>query len=100
MNKDVIAVDQDPAAHHVKRTVLDGNTEVWTREMADGSKVVALFNRSEAAKPVTVDWSKVEISAPSKARNLWTHKDVSLSGGSYTATVPRHGVVLLRLMKS
>jgi alpha-galactosidase len=33
LNKDVIAVDQDPAAHHVKRTELGDNTEVWTREM-------------------------------------------------------------------
>jgi alpha-galactosidase len=100
MNKDVIAVDQDPAAHHVKRTVLEGNTEVWTREMQDGSQVVALFNRGADTKSVTVDWSKVDIAAPQKARNLWTHKDVTLSGNSYSAMVPKHGVVMLRVLKS
>ncbi len=100
MNKDVIAVDQDPAANHIKRTVMDGKTEVWTREMADGSQVVALFNRDETAKPVTVNWSKIEIAAPAKAVDLWSHHDVTLSGDSYTTTVPKHGVVLLRLTKS
>ena len=100
MNKDVIEVDQDPAAHHVKRTALDGNTEVWTREMQDGSEIVALFNREPAAKKMTVNWSKVEVTAPAKARDLWTHKDVALSGDTYSADVPSHGVVLLRVSKS
>lgn len=100
MNKDVVAVDQDTAVHHVKRTVLEGNTEIWTREMKDGSQILALFNRSDAAKPVSVNWSKLDLNPAGKALNLWTHKDVTLSGDSYTATVPRHGVVLLRVAKS
>lgn len=99
MNKELIAIDQDPAAHHVKRTQLEGNTEIWTREMADGSQIAALFNRGEAPVPVTVQWAKVDIATPSKARDLWANKDVTLSGDHYTATVPRHGVVLLRLPK-
>ncbi len=99
-NPDLIAIDQDPAVHHPKRTVLEGNTEVWAREMQDGSMVVALFNRDSQAKPVTAEWSKLGVTAASsKARNLWTHKDVTLSGDSYTATVPKHGVVLLQVGK-
>ncbi len=99
-NRDLIAIDQDPAVHHPKRTVLEGNTEIWTREMQDGSTVVALFNRDEQAKPVTADWSKLGVTASEKARNLWTDKEVTLSGDSCTATVPKHGVVLLQIGKS
>jgi alpha-galactosidase len=100
MNPDVIAVDQDPSAHHVKRVTLESNTEVWSREMQDGSTVVALFNRDEKAKPVAVSWSRVGLRNPSKGKNLWTHQDVDLSGDSYTATVSKHGVVLLQIPKS
>jgi alpha-galactosidase len=32
-----------------------------------------------------------------QARDLWTHADVPVSGDSFTATVPKHGVVLLRV---
>lgn len=99
-NRDLIAIDQDTAVHHPKRTVLEGNTEVWTREMQDGSTVVALFNRDSKAKQVTADWSKLGIAPTGKVRNLWTQKDVSLSSGPYTATVSKHGVVLLSLGKS
>ena len=99
-NPDLIATDQDQAAHHPKRTVLDGNTEVWTREMNDGATVVALFNRDDRAKQVTAAWSKIGVTVGAKARNLWTQEDVSLSGDFYAATVPKHGVVLLRLGKN
>lgn len=99
-NPDVIAVDQDKAAHPAKRIVLDGKTEVWTREMADQSVIVALFNREEEPKNMKVSFSELNISAGSKARDLWTRKEVSLSGDSYSAEVPKHGVVLLRVAKS
>ena len=98
-NRYVIGIDQDPAAHPVKRTVLGDNTEVWTRELKDGAIANGVFNRDDAQKEVTVSWSKLGASNPSRAKNLWTHQDVSLSGDSYTATVPMHGVVMLRLEK-
>ncbi|HEX4773640.1 MAG TPA: glycoside hydrolase family 27 protein [Bryobacteraceae bacterium] len=98
-NRDVIAIDQDRAVHHPKKTQLDGKVEVWTRELEDGATVVALFNREDTNKPVKVTWSQIGLSAPAAAKNLWTQQDVKLSGDSYTVTVPKHGVVLLRLAK-
>jgi alpha-galactosidase len=99
-NTEVIAVDQDPAARPVKRTVQDGNTEVWTRPLEDGSVAVALFNRDSQDKPVSVTWPALGLTGQLKARDLWKHQDVSLSGDSYTATVPKHGVLMLRVGKS
>jgi len=32
-----------------------------------------------------------------KARDLWAHQDVKFVGGVYAATVPSHGVLLLRV---
>ena len=32
-----------------------------------------------------------------KARDLWAHQDVTISRDQYTATVPKHGVVLLKV---
>jgi len=31
------------------------------------------------------------------ARDLWAHKDVQFAGGAYSAMVPSHGVLLLRV---
>ncbi|MBV9297126.1 MAG: glycoside hydrolase family 27 protein, partial [Acidobacteriaceae bacterium] len=100
-NKEIIAIDQDAAAHPVKRNVIEeGKTEIWTRELEDGSTAVALFNRGEQQASITVEWSKLGASAPASGRDLWAHKDVAFSGQSYTATVPKHGVSAFRLPKS
>ncbi len=97
MNGEVIAIDQDPAAHPVARLAQQGTVEVLTRRMADGSTVVGLFNRGSAPATASVDWKAVSAKPGSKARDLWKHEAVAVNGPSYQATVPVHGVVLLRV---
>ena len=100
MNKDVIAVDQDAMGHAGRRVRKDGDVEVWSRELANGDRAVLLLNRGAAAAPVR--FSLAEVGLPERltlhARDLWSGKDVGAVQGSYTAaSVPSHGVVLLRL---
>ncbi len=97
MNGEVIAIDQDPAVHPVQRLAQQGHVEVLTRRMADGSTVVGLFNRGSEPATASVDWKALSIRAGSKARDLWKHEAVAVNGSSYQATVPIHGVVLLRV---
>lgn len=97
-NRDVIAVDQDPAGHQGKRLSQSGTSEIWIRDLAEGSKAVAFFNRGGDTAEVTVKWSDAGLqSAPKKARDLWLHQDVELTGPEYKASVPSHGVVMLRV---
>jgi alpha-galactosidase len=99
-NTEVIAVNQDPAGRPVKRMIQSGNTEVWTRPLEDGSVAVGLFNRDAQDKPVSVTLSALGLTGQLKARDLWKHQDVSVSGDTYTETVPKHGVIMLRIAKS
>jgi hypothetical protein len=32
-----------------------------------------------------------------KARDLWAHSEIKMTGDNYSATVPGHGVLLLRV---
>lgn len=98
-NGEVLAVDRDPAARPVKRLIQGGNTEVWYRPLEDGSVAVGLFNRDQQPKQVSVTWSATGLSGHLKARDLWKHEDVSLPGETYTAMVPKHGVLMLRVTK-
>jgi len=45
LNKEAIAVDQDPLGKQGIRTSPKGNTEVWSRQLQGGSVAVALFNK-------------------------------------------------------
>ncbi len=97
MNKEVIAVDQDALGVQGDRVHATGPFEVWMKPLQDGSKAVALFNRSDTPYPITVQMKDVGFDGPLQARDLWLHKDLGTLNGSYTAVVPRHGVVMLRL---
>ncbi|MGH9618028.1 MAG: glycoside hydrolase family 27 protein [Acidobacteriaceae bacterium] len=99
MNKDVIAVDQDQLGIQGNRVSAIGPFEVWMKPLAGGAKAVALFNRSESDYPITVRLRAVGFDGPVHARDLWSHKDLGTLRDSYTAVVPRHGVVMLRLSK-
>lgn len=97
MNREVIAVDQDKMGAQGTRVHASGPFEVWMKPLSGGAKAVALFNRSESVYPITVHLQDVGFSGPVKARDLWAHKDLGTLQGSYTAVVPRHGVVMLRI---
>jgi alpha-galactosidase len=96
-NREVIAIDQDPDGKQGRRVWKSGDQEIWVRELSMDDRAVAIFNRASDSASVTVKWSDLEMKAPSRGRDLWSHKDVSVQGAQYTASVPGHGVVLLRV---
>jgi alpha-galactosidase len=98
-NDEVLAVSQDAAGHQASRKARNGDTEVWAKDLADGSKAVGLFNRGEAAASVTVNWADLGLSGKCHVRDLWRQKDAGKFAGSFTADVPRHGVCLVRIWR-
>ncbi len=99
LNKEVIAIDQDPMGVPGRRVRKEGTSELWTRQLAGGDRAVALVNRSKQAAPISFKFSDIGYpdTLPASGRDLWAHKDLGQLHGSYTATVPPHGIVLLTL---
>lgn len=96
-NPEVIAVDQDSLGVQGHRVGQEGPLEVWMKPLADGSKAVGLFNRSEGELPMSVRFADIGAGPSAHVRNLWERKDLGTLIGSYTANVPRHGVVLIKV---
>ncbi|HWH71972.1 MAG TPA: hypothetical protein VNT26_21600, partial [Candidatus Sulfotelmatobacter sp.] len=96
-NDEVLEVNQDPLGRQAGRIVSQGGLEVWAKDMEDGSKAVGLFNRSEDAAPITVQWADLGIAGKQKVRDLWQQKDLGTFSGKFQASVPRHGVVLVKI---
>ena len=96
-NPEVIVIDQDPAGLEGHRVSQEGPLEVWEKLLADGSKAVGLFNRGESTMPVTVRFKEIGVGSSVSIRDLWGRKELGTFKGSYTAQVPRHGVVLLKI---
>jgi len=97
LNKEVIAIDQDSLGRQAS-PVKKGDLETWIKPLADGGVAVGVVNLGTAASQATVNASDLQLGGKVKmARDLWAHKDVQFAGGAYSAMVPSHGVLLLRV---
>jgi alpha-galactosidase len=98
LNKDVIAIDQDPEGKAASRVGKHGNVEVWTRPLHGGDTAVAFFNRGDDAAQIDWKWTDAGLGKqPVQARDLWTHRTGRVTDASYSASIPAHGVKILRV---
>jgi alpha-galactosidase len=99
-NPEVIAVNQDPLGKQGRRVRKDATTEVWSKQMKDGSRAVVLFNRGSAAGDISFKWEEIGYPGHLQAtvRDLWAKKEIGKTSGEFSATVPSHGVVMVRVM--
>ena len=99
LNSEVIAVDQDSLG---KQGMLvwepAPELQVWSKPLADGSRAVALLNRSAAPAKITAHLSRIGLHTDSASvRDLWAHADRGRVGRQYATEVPPHAVVMVRV---
>lgn len=106
LNKEVIAVDQDPLGVQGRVVIERGyGGQVWMKPLADGSKAVAFVNYTPRELSQYVRWSQIGLPpGPASVRDLWAHEDLGLHtdtgknfGERFEVKVPAHGVVLVRI---
>jgi len=93
----MMELSQDPLGKQAGRVFKEGDLEVWAKDMEDGSKAVGLFNRGIWKTKVTARWSDIGIQGKKIVRDIWRQKDLGTFDNEFTATVPRHGVVLVKI---
>jgi alpha-galactosidase len=98
-NSEVIAVDQDSKGIQGHRLWDEGPLEIWAKPLADGSYAVGLFNRGESQLPITLTFQMLGFAGSAHLRDLWSHQDLPPQKDSYTAAVPKHGVVMLKVSR-
>lgn len=96
-NNEVLAVNQDELVLPAERRAAEGRREVWSRPLADGSTAVALYNRGQAAAAVTMRLADLGLTGPRMVRDLWQCRDVGVVAAEYSAVVPQHGAILLKV---
>jgi hypothetical protein len=63
-----------------------------------GECAVAIYNKSDAAVSMSVEWSELEWPEEgARVRNLWTHAELGIVNGGYSAKVAAHGTEVIRL---
>ncbi|HLF73970.1 MAG TPA: hypothetical protein VI524_06475 [Anaerolineales bacterium] len=98
MNREVLAVNQDPLGMPAKRVKQIGTCEIWTKRLADSSVAVAVINRGSRPADVPLQARDIGLlDTPKLARNLCTRQD----SADFTVELPQrvqpHETVLLEI---
>ncbi|WP_455709448.1 NPCBM/NEW2 domain-containing protein [Kitasatospora purpeofusca] len=98
LNRDVIAVDQDPLGRQGVVVSSAGGLVVMAKPLADGSVSVTLTNETAATATVATTVSAVGLgnAASYEVKDLWS-KATSSTTGAVAAAVPPHGTVMYRV---
>jgi alpha-galactosidase len=98
-NKEVIAVDQDQQGLQGRRVWRERDLEVWAKQLADGSRAVALLNRGADESEITVKWTDIGYpeNLPASVRDLWVRKNLGKRTGLFSARVVSHDVVMVTI---
>lgn len=82
---------------HYKNNV-SRDSERWAGQLPDGTWVIALFNRSDTRKGLSMDFNKdLGIKDAAFARNIWEHKDLGYRL-MYSEMIEPHDTTVLKLI--
>jgi alpha-galactosidase len=98
-NPEVISLNQDSLGYQGRKVRDDGDTEVWVKQMKDGSGAVVLFNRGLSEASISVNWNEIgyHLHISERIRDLWLKKDLGKYRGNFTSYVPSHDVVMVTI---
>jgi alpha-galactosidase len=101
LNREVIAIDQDPLGVQAK-PIADANGHVvLARPLSNGDRAVALYNESDFGAVIRTTAAGVGLGkAPAYTlRDVWQHETTE-TAGVISAYVPAHGTVVYRAGRS
>ena len=110
LNKDVIAIDQDPLGVQGLRLRRDGDVEYWFKPLEGGDWAFCAFNRGKEDVTVTLAWDSFKFTGEvsgctldpqgCKVRNLWDAKEkVRKIQKVKNLKIASHDVVLYRISR-
>jgi alpha-galactosidase len=99
-NDEVLEVNQDALGQQASRIVQEDGREIWAKQMEDGSTAVGLFNTDDYSKQrITLNFADIGFEGKCLVRDLWRQKNLGAFTGKFTAEIPVHGVVLIKVTK-
>lgn len=96
-NPEVIDIDQDSLGQCARIIPLTEKTFLMIKKLDDGNHALGLCNANESPVNLTADWSALGLARKQRVRDVWRAKNLGTFADAFSAQVPPHGVVLLRL---
>ncbi len=102
INKDLIAVNQDPLGKQGFKIYDEGNFEIWQKPLSGNDIVICLLNLENKDKDFSINWSKIKIrdfSGSYEVKDLWENNFIGNTKEAYSFKIPARDVLIFRLHK-
>jgi hypothetical protein len=97
LNKEVIAINQDPLGSPCQCIRNDGDLQIFTKRLMDGV-AIACLNRSADAIDTEIATKDAGLTGPATGvRDLWTGQSTPIQNGRITAHIGSHAVAMLHI---
>ncbi|MGO8816972.1 MAG: hypothetical protein ACLQVG_20210 [Terriglobia bacterium] len=96
-NSEVIDVDQDALGWQGRVVRRSADEFILEKPLEDGSVALGLFNLDDSSRKITMSLTDLGLNGNWKARDVWRQKEIGAVPGEFSAEVPRHGVIMVRL---
>ena len=90
LNKEVIAINQNPLGRAAVRKVNLATHQIFVRELSGGRHAVALMNTGDKPLKLTADFRALGLESKYRLRDVWQHKQVAARASKWSGTVAPH----------
>lgn len=90
LNKEIIAIDQDPLGKAAERVVNVAGHQVFVRPLANGSHAVAILNSGDKAQRLSVSFKQLGLTGKYTVRDVWQHRDIARGATKWGGKVQAH----------
>ena len=100
-NDEMLALNKEGfVGKPLERNLWNTDGEIWYGQMKDGSWVIGLFNRDQAAATRSLELSKIGLTGTWMAHDMWKHVDEGPVTDKVEALIPMHGCKIIKLTKA
>ena len=96
-NDEVIAVDQDPMGKQAQLILKTDSSQVWMKELEDGSRAIGIFNMNNREEVIRFYWNNLGLTDDHNVRDLWRQKDMGKFSSMFATKLAPHGVTFIKI---
>jgi len=92
LNKEIIAIDQDPLGKQAFRVMRKDGFEAWKKPLSGNRVAIAFLNRNSKEGSVTVTPEQLELDPDIKYEtyDVWLHKKVNQAASAFSSIMKSH----------
>lgn len=92
LNKEIIAIDQDPLGRQAFRVMRKDGIEAWKKPLKGNRCALAFLNRNSTEKTLKSTFEEIELDPNSKFKvyDVWKHKNIRQTEGHITVELKPH----------